>query len=199
MRRRCAHCSPGAYPCRNTRATSALRPRTPTAAAISRSRDCLPTGAGKYSFALELPAQAQAPYKFAELDWNPQGHVPAGVYAVPHMGVHWLDVRSPELQNLLGNPAGYQPFTKSFIYGSWNGAFTFVEPMVTRAYLLSQPDVTSPISMPVRDAQPGWHPTAYHLAYDAHAKEYRVALSGMTVHWLDRGRPGATRDLPGRP
>ena len=201
----------------------------------AKALDGLPTGAGEYSFDLALPAQAPAPYQFAELDWNPQGHVPAGVYdvphfdfhfytitqsardaidpanpnfaaeannlptgsfvppfyivpgppaavAVPHMGVHWLDVRSPELQNLLGNPAGYQPFTKTFIYGSWNGAFTFLEPMVTRAYLLSQPDVTSPISVPAQYAQSGWYPTTYHVTYDAQAKEYRVALSGMMAH-----------------
>jgi hypothetical protein len=32
------------------------------------------------------------------------------------MGLHWLDVRSPELQKLTGNPAGYRQFTKTFIY-----------------------------------------------------------------------------------
>ena len=200
-----------------------------------KALDGLPADGMEYSFDLQLPAQAPAPYQFAELDWNPHGHVPPGVYdvphfdfhfymisqaardaidpasptfaaeasnlptgdfvppfyivpgppaavAVPHMGVHWLDVRSPELQGLLGNPAGYQPFTKTFIYGSWDGQFTFLEPMVTRAYLLSHPDATSPISVPARYAQSGWYPTSYHVTYDAQAKEYRVALSGMTQH-----------------
>ena len=200
-----------------------------------KALDGLPADALEHSFDLELPAQAPAPYRFAELDWNPQGHVPPGVYdvphfdfhfyiipqsardaidpsdpqfaakasnlptgsyvppfyivpgppaavAVPHMGVHWLDVRSPELQALLGNPAGYQPFTKTFIYGSWDGQFIFLEPMVTRAYLLSHPDVTSPISVPAQYAQSGWYPSSYRVTYDAQAKEYRVALSGMTQH-----------------
>lgn len=200
-----------------------------------KALDGLPTGAAEHSFDLQLPAQAPAPYQFAELDWNPQGHVPPGVYtvphfdfhfymvsqaardaidpadpnyaaeannlptgafvppfyivpgppaavAVPHMGVHWLDVRSPELQNLFNNPAGYQPFTRTFIYGSWNGQFTFLEPMVTREYLLTQPDATSPISVPAQYAQPGWYPSSYRVTYDAQAKEYRVALSGMTQH-----------------
>ena len=107
---------------------------------------------------------------------------PPAAVAVPHMGVHWSDVRSPELQGLLGNPAGYQPFTKTFIYGSWNGRFTFLEPMVTLEYLQSHPDATSPIAVPARYAQSGWYPTAYKVTYDAQAKEYRVALSGMTLH-----------------
>ena len=200
-----------------------------------KALDGLPTAEMEYQFDFQLPAQAPAPYKFAELNWNPHGHEPPGVYDVPHfdfhfytvskaerdaivpsdpnyaaeannlptgayvppfyivpglpstqavpqMGVHWLDVRSPELQALLGNPAGYQPFTKTFIYGSWNGQFTFVEPMVTLAYLRTQPDVTSPISVPAQYAEPGWYPTSYRVTYDAQAKEYRVALSSMTQH-----------------
>jgi len=200
-----------------------------------KALDGLPADGMEYAYDLALPTHAPAPWQFAELDWNPHGHVPAGVYdvphfdfhfymvsqaardaidpsdpqfaakasnlpmgsyvppfyivpgppaavAVPHMGVHWLDVRSPELQGLLGNPGAYEPFTKTFIYGSWDGQFTFLEPMVTRAYLLSQPDVTSPISVPAQYAQSGWYPTSYHVTYDAQAKEYRVALSGMTAH-----------------
>ncbi|HET7458769.1 MAG TPA: hypothetical protein VFJ74_14065 [Gemmatimonadaceae bacterium] len=199
-----------------------------------RALDGLPTAVGEFSYVLSLPSLSPAPYQFAELDWNPQGHDPAGVYTVPHfdfhfytislaernsivpsdplyaakasnlptgayvppfyvvpgppplvavprMGVHWADVRSPELQNILGNPAGYQPFTKTFIYGSWNGRYTFYEPMITRAYLLSRPDVTTPISVPQLYPQSGWFPTSYRVTYDAQAKEYRVALTGLVA------------------
>jgi hypothetical protein len=200
-----------------------------------KALDGLPTDGMMYAFDLQLPAQSPAPYRFAELDWNPHGHVPPGVYTVPHfdfhfymvpqsardaidpanpqfaaqasdlptgdlvppfyvvpgppaavavprMGVHWSDVRSPELQGILGNPSGYQPFTKTFIYGSWDGSFTFLEPMVTREYLLTHPDAVSPISVPARYAQSGWYPTSYRVTYDAQAKEYRIALSGMVQH-----------------
>src|SRR5678815_5002396 len=44
---------------------------------------------------------------------------PAAAVTIPMMGLHWLDVRSPELQKLTGNPAGYREFTKTFIYGTW--------------------------------------------------------------------------------
>ncbi len=192
----------------------------------------LPQDAEEHSLVLALPPKSPAPYQFAELDWNPQGHPPAGVYTVPHfdfhfytislaernsilpsdplfktkarnvptgvyvpsgylvpgdpaaqavpeMGVHWLNSQAPELQGLFGNPRGYKPFTKTFIYGSWNGRFTFYEPMITRAYLLTQPDVTTPISVPARYAQPGWFPTAYRVTYDAQTKEYLIALTRL--------------------
>src|SRR6476646_5457298 len=38
---------------------------------------------------------------------------PAAAVTVPQMGLHWLDVRSPELQGLVGNPARYRQFTKT--------------------------------------------------------------------------------------
>ncbi|HEX6630005.1 MAG TPA: DUF5602 domain-containing protein, partial [Gemmatimonadaceae bacterium] len=112
---------------------------------------------------LAMPAQNPTPYRFVELDWNPGGHEPPGIYDIPHfdfhfytitqaernaidpvalgaeaflamsanlppegerpafyaalaapgtpivavprMGTHWVDLRSPELQGALGNPA----------------------------------------------------------------------------------------------
>lgn len=199
-----------------------------------RALQGLPMDAEEHSMTLRLPEKSPARYQFAELDWNPQGHPPAGVYTVPHfdfhfytisvaernaivpsdpqfaakarnlptdgyvpagyivpgdpaaqavpqMGVHWFDVTAPELQGLFGHPEAYQPFTKTFIYGSWDGQFTFYEPMVTRAYLLSQPDVLTPIAVPARYPQPGWYPTAYRVSYDAQAKEYLIALTGLVA------------------
>jgi len=60
------------------------------------------------------------------------------VVAVPHMGVHWVDLSAPELQGALGNPQGYKPFTTTFIHGAWDGKFIFDEPMVTRAFILGR-------------------------------------------------------------
>lgn len=103
--------------------------------------------------------------------------------AVPGMGVHWDDVRSPQLQHLFGNPAGWAPFDKTFIYGSWNGEITFMEPMVTRAYLLGRPDVTTPVPVPAIVPESGWYPSAYRVYYDATKREYRVAIVQFT--WND--------------
>jgi len=100
--------------------------------------------------------------------------------AEPGMGVHWNDVRSPEFQQLFGNPGAYQPFTKTFIYGSWDGRFTFVEPMVTREYLLRRTDEVIPVPQPARYPEPGWYASAYRITYDRQAREYRVALVGLS-------------------
>src|SRR5690348_12370621 len=202
-----------------------------------KALDGLPSDQMMYMYLLPLPQLAPAPYKLIELDWNPHGHVPPGVYTFPHfdfhfyaislaernaidpsspdyraeannlptagyvppfyiplagpgqqpadaavpfMGFHWSDVRAPELQGLLGNPSGYQQFTKTFIYGSWNGRFIFVEPMITRAYLLTHPDVTTDVPVPAKYAFTGYFPTSYKVTYDPQAKEYRVALTGLT-------------------
>src|SRR5690606_18027224 len=105
----------------------------------------------------------------------PPGLEPAAL-AEPGMGLHWDDARVPQLQQLLGNPDAFQPFTRTLIYGSWDGHMTFIEPMITREYLLQRTDETIPIPRPARYQKPGWYPGAYRIAYDAEAKEYRVAI-----------------------
>lgn len=90
---------------------------------------------------------------------------------VPRMGAHWVDVTAPELNG--------QPFTTTFIYGSYDGAFIFVEPMVAKAFLETRPTFTSAIKLPSQYATPGNYPTTYTVAYDAATKEYRVALGGF--------------------
>jgi hypothetical protein len=198
-----------------------------------------------HTLLLELPAGNPTPYTFVELNWNPAGHEPNGVYdephldfhfwteskalrasivpsdaaygtkagtlpaeeyrmpfyldagtaakapavavAVPLMGMHWLDVRSPELQGLAGHPEKQQRFTTTFIYGSWDGRFVFAEPMITRAHIVAKRtaqdpavrDEVIPVSAPARVQRPGYHPTAYRIAYDPAAREYRIALTGL--------------------
>ncbi|MGI8499306.1 MAG: DUF5602 domain-containing protein [Gemmatimonadaceae bacterium] len=90
---------------------------------------------------------------------------------VPRMGAHWVDATAPELNG--------QPFTSTFIYGSYNGAFIFVEPMVAKAFLETRPTFTSAIKLPSQYATPGNYPTSYTVAYDAATMEYRVALGGF--------------------
>jgi hypothetical protein len=121
---------------------------------------------------------------------TPAGAPPAAV-TVPQMGLHWLDVRSPELQAMAGNPAGYRPFTKTFIYGSWDGQFIFDEPMITRAYILEKKTATDPavvdevIPVPTaaKYSPAGFYPSAYRITWDAQQKEYRIALTQLS--WRD--------------
>ena len=98
--------------------------------------------------------------------------LPAGYIqtpAVPMMGVHWLDPRTPELNG--------QPFVHTFIAGSWAGRPTFLEPMITKAFLESKPDFRGVIPEVRRHAEPGWYPTTYRIRWDEEAREYRVSLA----------------------
>lgn len=198
-----------------------------------------------HTFLLDLPAEHTAPFTFVEMNWNPAGHEPAGVYqdmphfdfhfwtvsrsereaivptdpayadkanrkpaaefvpefnaalappnatladvAVPMMGVHWIDLRSPELQGMLGKPEAYRPFTTTFIHGSWDGRLVFWEPMITRAYIVAKKEAKDaavrdeiiPLPKPARYQAPGSYPSAYRITWDEQAREYRIALTGL--------------------
>ena len=129
-----------------------------------------------------LPPEAQRPPQYMVA--APPGAPAPGV---PLMGVHWVDVRSPELQQMLGKPEAYRPFTTTFLYGSWGGRFHFLEPMITRAHILAKKTAKDPavrnevisISMPASVGEPGYYPNAYRIAYDKQAKEYRIALTNL--------------------
>ena len=171
---------------------------------------------------LQLPVQAaRTPFRFVELDWNPAGHEPPGIYdqphfdfhfytisqaerdaidpadplfqkktenlpaqgfmasnyvapmmsAVPKMGLHWIDPTSPELNG--------QKFTRTFIYGSWDGKTTFWEPMITREFIMSRPDFQMDVMQPEKVATAGYYPKGYAVRWDAERKEYRIALTEL--------------------
>ena len=109
--------------------------------------------------------------------------VPPAMIAVPQMGMHWVDGRSPELRPP-GTP-GAAPFTTTFIYGAWDGKLIFMEPMITRDHILAKRTATDPavrnevIPIPTSPSYPGgtFRPDAYRIAWDAQAKEYRIALT----------------------
>lgn len=178
------------------------------------------------AYAVPMPAQNPTPYKFIELDWNPAGHPPEGVYnlphfdfhfykisveqrdailpsdplftvksenapapqfippfyiapamvAVPRMGVHWIDVRSPEVQP----PPNNKKFTTTFLTGTYDGAVIFQEPMITREFILSRPNVEIPLPVAAKVAPAGYYPSAYRITYDAQAKEHRIGLTNLT-------------------
>lgn len=191
---------------------------------------------GPYSeYLLELPAGNPTPYRFVEVDWNPQGHggpytaphfdfhfyrvplairnqidlgapdfaakaarlpaddeiragyasthvllgtTPAGM-TVPRMGLHWVDTKSPEL------PPSNQPFTRTFIMGSWDGQVIFDEPMITLDFILAQrtgPATAEAIPVPPskRYAPAGYYPVSYGIRWDDASGEYRIALQGLT-------------------
>jgi hypothetical protein len=142
--------------------------------------DAIVPGTDRYvSEANHLPDAPFMPEHYAAV--APPGAQPSDV-AVPGMGVHLLDVRSPELQALFGITEASRPFSKTFIYGSWDGRITFLEPMITRQYMLQTRDEIVPIPQPTKYEVKGWYPTAYRIHFDEARGEYRVALTGFEWH-----------------
>ncbi len=170
-------------------------------------------------YPVTLPDQAKITgLNHIEVDWNPFGHPPAGVYTVPHfdfhfyyitpeeqasvvpgpdvvpvpsqfvpkdyfspvpiavpdMGVHWFDSTATEFHG--------QPFTSTFIYGFYHGEMTFLEPMITKAFLQTHPDFSSAIKQPQAFQKSNYYPTNYQIKYDGTKHVYLLTLSGLIKH-----------------
>jgi hypothetical protein len=104
------------------------------------------------------------------------GGAPADM-AVPRMGMHWLDVTSPELQRIPNPP----PFTRTLFMGSWGGKLIFYEPMITRATLQSGAEESVAIAPAAAYAPAGNHPTAYRYYWVEAGKRRRVALTSFVA------------------
>lgn len=93
---------------------------------------------------------------------------------VPQMGAHWIDLLAPEFNG--------QTFTSTFIWGSYDGDFIFWEPMITRDFLLSKPDMTYEIRQPAAYEAEGWYGTHYQVSYSTRPNEYSIALINLQHH-----------------
>ena len=91
---------------------------------------------------------------------------------VPAMGNHLIDTTGPEFQK--------QPFTRSWIYGVYDGKVIFYEAMVTRAHLLTKPDGCVPIKAPRAVAAAGFYPTEYCVRHNPATGEYSVSMERFT-------------------
>ncbi len=119
------------------------------------------------------------PYQVDSSKFNilpPAGYIPAGYVrspgGVPQMGVHWVDVSSPEFNG--------QPFTYTMIYGSYNGKVVFLEPMVTMAYLKSSSTFEKEIRQPLQFSPANkWYPTTYTVYKNASSGNHYVELKNF--------------------
>jgi hypothetical protein len=188
---------------------------------------------GWYEWVIPLPSEAarnsDIPFKWIGLNWNPHGHIPPGVYDLPHfdvhfymapiakvysieaggcgpeyvrcdqfaiatrplpsrymppdyksvdavapaMGNHLIDLTSPEFHN--------HKFTRTWIYGTYDGRVTFYEEMVTRAYLLSRPAKCFPLKSPPAVDVTGYYPTVSCIRYLAPEDAYTVSMEGFVL------------------
>lgn len=106
-------------------------------------------------------------------------YLPAGFIGgapIPQMGLHWFDPAAPEFHGTT--------FTSTFLFGSYNGHVTFMEPMITKAFIESVKSakgkkVTFDISQPQDYENPGFYPSKYSVSYNPGKKEYTIAVEGF--------------------
>jgi hypothetical protein len=114
-----------------------------------------------FHYYLATPAEVEATTdetkmnKFPAADYIPAGHI-APVPGVPKMGMHWLDPASGEL-------SGGKTFTQTFIYGSYDGKVTFMEPMITKAFLDTTVSFKRNIPQPAKFQKAGYYPTKVRI------------------------------------
>jgi hypothetical protein len=89
----------------------------------------------------------------------------------PAMGNHLIDLTGPEFNG--------EAWTRNFIFGVYDGQVTFYEEMVTRDYLLSQPDTCNPIKSPPAVSLSGHYPTLSCVRYDSENDTYTVSMEGF--------------------
>ena len=77
---------------------------------------------------------------------------------------------------------GKYDFEQIIINGAWDGRYTFIEPMITREWLLSQPTLRRRTSSsPSRTRRRPYYPTTYTVHVDQQTKDYVIALAGLTI------------------
>jgi hypothetical protein len=103
------------------------------------------------------------------VQFMPQGYIDVGAFE-PQMGNHLLDPTSPEFQ-----PGG--TFTRTFLYGAFDGAITFYEPMITLQSLTQHPNQCVALKLPQAWAETGYYPTKYCTAYESQSRVYRISVN----------------------
>jgi hypothetical protein len=131
---------------------------------------------------MEIPPYEVAPAKFDLAP--PQGYIPTAYMnfggCVPKMGAHWIDLMTPEVQQP-GSP-NYHPFTSTFIYGSYDGKVTFLEPMVTHAVMEEGSTTHLDFRQPMYFSPTGvYYPSRYNIWQDKTNGRHYVSLDNMVL------------------
>jgi hypothetical protein len=87
---------------------------------------------------------------------------------VPRMGQHWFDPADPN------NAPGQ--FQHVFLYGFHAGKMVFLEPMITREFLLTETDFSGSVKQPTAYPKPGFYPTRYKVEFNQSDQTYLVTL-----------------------
>ena len=101
-------------------------------------------------------------------EYAPAGYSDAGA-VMGMMGNHLINLQSPEFKG--------QPFTHTWIWGTYGGKISFLEPMITARYLQSQPvHQCFGYAMPQKFHEAGFYPQKYCIDFNKGLKEYTVSL-----------------------
>ncbi|MGZ3851839.1 MAG: DUF5602 domain-containing protein [Flavisolibacter sp.] len=96
----------------------------------------------------------------AKLNAEPDGaYIPANHISgpgVPMMGKHYIDANTPELHG--------QPFTQTFLYGSYDSKVVFWEPMITLDFLKNTTSFERSLAQPAKYQQAGYYPTKMKIS-----------------------------------
>ncbi len=123
------------------------------------------------------PYSAETAAKFDKLPEDgvipaPYFKLPAGV---PLMGAHWLNpATSPEV--VPGGPK----FTETLIMGSYDGKWTFIEPMITLDFLQKHPTVSKDIPQGSKVQVAGYYPKKYSIQH-AENGDCNISLEELTM------------------
>jgi Domain of unknown function (DUF5602) len=126
------------------------------------------------------PDYAAKAEHFPEARYVPQDYAlppggSAAEQAVPGMGVHLVDSTDTSLV------PGQYDFTQIVINGVWDGRYAFVEPMITRDFLMTEPDLEAPLKQPEAYQETASYPTSYAVSVDEDTGEYVVSLRDLTM------------------
>jgi hypothetical protein len=115
-----------------------------------------------------------------EAKYMPQDYVvppePAvAAQAVPGMGMHLVDSSDTSLV-----PGSYN-FDQIVINGTWDGRYTFIEPMITREWLQTNPNSQQELKQPQAFQKTGYYPTNHGVHVDEQTKDYVISLGGLTM------------------
>jgi hypothetical protein len=103
----------------------------------------------------------------------------------PAMGNHLIDLTGPEFNG--------ETWTRNWIFGVYDGKITFYEEMLTREYMLSNPNVCDPIKSPPAVAVSGFYPNQVCIRYDSASGEHTVSMEDFAYRDASDPEPVATR------
>lgn len=182
---------------------------------VERASECSPWHERVLPLPTGISRRSDIPFKWVLLNYNPEGHIPPGVWDIPHFDVHFymepiedvfalmpgpcgpehircdqfeiaikpvpsnyihddfknVDAAAPAMGNHLVDPTAPEfngdPFTRSWIFGAYDGKITFWEEMLSVDYLKSKPEKCVPIKLPEAVAKSGYYPTTVCTRHDA--------------------------------